>query len=308
MKKTHQCRSTYSRVNNVLVSVEGILADPEPGALDKDGSSRLGSRFGAAIPLLDKVELGLDAKDGLFYTSALDRLARVVGGEAADAPLVGAKRGVDAGRVGGLEKGLGDDVDDALLGVEQVAQGVLGVGDAAGEANHEGRRVVGDDVEVAKRREVGGAAVGAAGAHKGNGPRGDGGDEQLVVGRRGAVGGVRVNGDVRAAGAGVGEGVGALAKLPVRVGGFGVVEALVRLPVRAGGHDFFKVGMWVAVDAVGHCEGEVPVGDVRGRETAPVTGWEGRSEANGVHIDAEIVVDETGCGAGFIPRFLRKNL
>lgn len=49
------------------------------------------------------------------------------------------------------------------------------------EADSKGGRIVGEDIEVAEGGEIGLGAVGGEGADEGDGARGDGGDEELVV-------------------------------------------------------------------------------------------------------------------------------
>ncbi len=81
--------------------------------------------------------------------------------------------------------------------------------------------------------------------------RHNGRDEQLVVVCVGAALLVRVNGDVRLGLVGVGEElVCALAPFPAWVGRLGVAELGGLVKVGPRGFDFFKVWVWVAVDAV----------------------------------------------------------
>ena len=76
--------------------------------------------------------------------------------EAGDGPLADAVGAVDGGGVGGFDEVVGDDVDGALAGGEEVPQGVFGVGEAAGESDGEDGGVVVDDLGVGEWGEVGG--------------------------------------------------------------------------------------------------------------------------------------------------------
>jgi hypothetical protein len=91
---------------------------------------------------------------------------------------------------------LGHDVDDALVGVEEVPERVLGVVEAPAEADGEYGRVVVADLRVAERREVRGCAVETARGEEADGARDYARDEELVVGYWRAVGGVGVDLDV----------------------------------------------------------------------------------------------------------------
>lgn len=53
---------------------------------------------------------------------------------------------------------LGDDVERALAGFGEVAQGIFGFVEAAGVADDEDWRVVVDDLEVGEGGEIGGLA------------------------------------------------------------------------------------------------------------------------------------------------------
>ena len=55
---------------------------------------------------------------------------------------------------------LGDDVDDAFACFGEVAEGIFGVGEAAGETDGEDRGVVVDDVGVGEGGQVCGGACG----------------------------------------------------------------------------------------------------------------------------------------------------
>lgn len=234
-------------VDEVALLVDGVLADPKVGALEHDEAARLLAGRGAALELAHALDAALDREDGLADARGFHVAAVPDGREAAHVPLAGAVRGVDAGRVGRLHEPFADDVDGALLALEQVLERVLGLFDAAGEAEHEQRGVVVHHVEVAKRRQVGDGTVGAGGAHEADGSRHDARDEQLVVEGRRAAGLVGVNSDVLFVVAIV-QLVGAAAKLPLGLGRLGVVERGIRVPVGARGLDLFEVGVRVALD------------------------------------------------------------
>ena len=186
---------THRRVYEAFFFVKGIFTDPEPRSLKHGQRPRDLARRSTTLILPHGVQSGLHADDGLRHTRAADRLAIIHWRQAGDVPLGDAIGRVDAGGVGGLDEVLGDDVEDALARVDDVAQCVLGAGPAR-EAHHEQRRVVVHDVEVAEGREVGGEGVGAAGAEEGDGPGDDGGGEELVIERGAAAGLVGVDGDV----------------------------------------------------------------------------------------------------------------
>lgn len=145
---------------------------------------------------------------------------------------------------------LADDVDAALLRLEQVAQRVLGLVEAARVAQDENRRVVVDDVEVAERRQIRGRAVRRARGNESHGPRRDGRDEQFVVESCRAVGGVGVDVYVRVGEAGA-RVVAAVAGLPGGLAGLGEGEGgrgVALSPGGSAGFDFFEVSVRVAFD------------------------------------------------------------
>lgn len=234
-------------VDQVALLVDGVLADPEVGALDDDEAARLLAGRGAALELADALEAALDAEDGLADARGLDVAAVPDGRQPADVPLAGAVGRVDARGVGGLDEPFADDVDDALLGLEQVLERILGPLDAAGEAEDEQRRVVVDHVEVAKGRQVGDGAVGARRAHESDGSGHDARDEQLVVEGRRAAGLVRVDRDVLGVFA-ILQPVGAAAKLPLGVRRLGVMKRRIRIPVGPRALDLLEVGVRVSLD------------------------------------------------------------
>jgi hypothetical protein len=206
-----------SRVDEVAVLVEGILADPEARALEHHHGARDLARRGTALKLTQALDTALDTEDGLGDARGAHVAAVVHRRQAAHDPLVDAGGRVDARDVGGLEEVLRDDVDDALARLGEQAQRVLGTSEAGGDAEHKQRRVVVDHVEVREGREVVGGAVGGPRRHEAQGPRHDAADEQLVVEGRGPPGLVRVNDDVRPGGVGGrAQRVGALARLPAR--------------------------------------------------------------------------------------------
>lgn len=172
---------TYSRIDNVLLLVDGILPHPKVDTLDKRSNTALLTRGSARIPLFHEVKLPLDAEDGLLYARGLHMLAVVYGRQATHIPLRFPVRRVDGRRVCGLEEALGDDVDDALFTLEQALKRIFRFLDGRGEAHDEHWRVVVHHVEVAERREVRHGAVCGAGGEEGDGARGDGGDEEFVV-------------------------------------------------------------------------------------------------------------------------------
>ena len=281
--KTEDECCTYRWVDEVLVPIHRILPRPEPHPLENGHRARLLAGRGAAFILLEQIDLGLDAKNGLLDPRALDLLAVVHGGQPAHVPLGRAVGGIHGGSVGGLDEALGDDVDDALARVTQVGEGVLGGtgGEGAGEADGEERGVVVEHVEVAEGGQVGGLAVRGAGAQEGDGAGHDGGDEELVVEAGWAALLVGVDDDVlllllssACVGSGGGSGVrasasgilgrgrlvwfvevvGAVTKGPVRVGRLGVPELGVRVPLLARGFRGLEVRVGIALVLVGHGE------------------------------------------------------
>lgn len=280
-------------VHDVLLVVDRVLPHPEPRALQHDHDARLLARRGAALELLVALQLALHAEDGLADPRGLDVLAVAHRRQPAHVPLARTVRRVDAGRVGGLDEALADDVDGALAALEEVPERVLGLLDAAGEAEHEQRRVVVDHVEVAEGRQVGRRAVRARRAHEADRPRHDARDQQLVVERRRAPGLVRVDGDVL--GVRWVQLVGAAAELPVRVRRLGVVEGGILVPVRARRLDLLEVWVRVALDlslggrgdrhGVGselRCGAVGYEGRQRGREGVEWWGFDGCSSADKV--------------------------
>ena len=142
---------------------------------------------------------------------------------------------------------LADDVDGALAGFHQVLQAVLGFIEPACVSNNEHRRVVVDDLGVGKRSQIGTAPVLGAGAHEADGPRDDGGYEQLVVERRRSAVLVRVDGDVFL-GQALAAVVRAVARLPIGVFRLGEFPRRFGIPVWSARFDFFEVAMRVALD------------------------------------------------------------
>lgn len=125
-------------------------------------------------------KFSFDAKHGLFDTMGRDN-ATLFGMQAAKRPLADANGGIDAGKVCGFDVVLGDDVDGGFARVDEVSQRVLGLVEAAGEAEDEHGGVVCDEVEVAEGGQVGACRVCACRGYEANGAWHNGGDEQLVV-------------------------------------------------------------------------------------------------------------------------------
>ena len=140
------------------------------------------------------MQLGLNTKDSLGHARRLDGFAGGRG-EAGDGPLGDAMRRVDGAGIGGLDEVLGDDVDAALAGVDEVAQRVLGAVEAAREAQHEHGRVRIHHVEVAEGRQVLRAAFALRRAEA-DGSRYDRRYQEFVVERCWPSLLVRVDGDV----------------------------------------------------------------------------------------------------------------
>lgn len=252
---------TYRRVYKIPILVDGVLAHPEPRALDDDHGGVLGARLAPALELAQALELPLDAEDGLLDARGLHGVAVIGGRQPRNGPLGRAVGGVDAGAVRGLGKVLADDVDGALARLGEVVQGVFRGGGArqrGREADDEERRVVADDLEVGEGREVGRLAVGRDGRHEGDGPRDHGRDEQLVVVDRGAALGEGIDRDVLLLLLLLaGEVVCAGAELPRGRGRLREPEPFgVAVPGWARGLDFFEVWVRVALDlGLLHLEG-----------------------------------------------------
>ena len=66
-----------TRVNQVLLLVQRILANPESRALENSHGARLVAWSCLAVEFLEHVELALDADNSLAHTSTLDSLAVV---------------------------------------------------------------------------------------------------------------------------------------------------------------------------------------------------------------------------------------
>ena len=78
--------------------------------------------------------------------------------EAGDGPFGNAVGAVDGGGVGGFNEVLRDDVDGALVGGEEVGEGVFGGGKAAGETDGEDGGVVIYHLRVGEGGEIGGCS------------------------------------------------------------------------------------------------------------------------------------------------------
>lgn len=212
-------RPQHLRVDEVPLLINRILPHPELHPFHHRQHTRLLPWRDFTFKLPRRDELRFDAKDTLLDAFRFHK-TRVGGREAGDAPLGGTVGEVDGAGVGGLDEVLGNDVDGALGGVEEVSERVFGFVEAAGEPQCEDRGVVVYDLEVAEGGEVGGGVVGRGSGDEADGAWDDAGDEELVVGYGGAGGVVGVDADV-GRGGGV---VGAGAVGPGWVGGFGEVE------------------------------------------------------------------------------------
>ena len=140
-----------SQIDDIPLLINRILPDPKPRPLDDGQHPRLGPRPDPALKLLRLNQLALDAEDALAHPARFHRRAgsRM---QTRQRPLRRAVGRIDAGEIHRLGEMLRHHVDDALAAFDQVAQRVLGVGQAAGEADDEERRVMVDDLRVAEGR------------------------------------------------------------------------------------------------------------------------------------------------------------
>lgn len=141
-------------INYVPVLVDRVLPHPELHPLDNGQHPRFLARGRPALKLRCRQQFPFDTEDGLLHAGRLDLGARG-GGETAQRPLGRAVGRVDAGGIGGFDEVFADDVDGAFFGRFKVAQRVLGVGEAAREADGEEGWVVVDDHGVGEGGEVG---------------------------------------------------------------------------------------------------------------------------------------------------------
>lgn len=234
------------RVDQTSILIDRILPHPKPHALDDRQHGRLLPGRLPALELLRVDQLALDAEHGLLHPRARHLLARR-GMEAAERPLRHAVRHVDGASVGRFDEVLRDDVDGALARLDQVAQAVLLVVEAAAEADGEDGGVMVDDLCVAERAEVGAAPILAARAQKPNRSRDDARDEELVVESGRSALGVRVDVDVAFLQRGTAV-VPAGAVRPAGVNGLAEGPMSGGVPVRTGGLDCSEVSVWVAFD------------------------------------------------------------
>ena len=144
-------------IDEVPVLIDRILPDPEPHSLDNSQHPGFLARGRPALKLRRRQQLPFDAENRLLDARSLDLRARG-GRETAQGPFGGAVGRVYARGVGRLDVVLADDVDGAFLAGCEVAQRVLGVEEAAREADGEEGRVVVDDVGVGEGGEVRGGA------------------------------------------------------------------------------------------------------------------------------------------------------
>lgn len=169
IKSKAKSRQTYSKIDNVLLVIDSILAHPEPRTLNNGQHTRLLPRRSPALKLPRALQLSLHAENGLPDPRTADGAGRRRR-EPACTPLTNAIRGIDARGIGGFDEMLRDDVDGALAGLAQVLERVLCIVKAAGIANDEERRVMVDHLEPREGRQVGAASIGRARAHESDGP------------------------------------------------------------------------------------------------------------------------------------------
>ena len=114
-------------VDEILVVVEGVAADPEADALkDDEGAGAAAGRRGiAALEVARALEPALDAEDGLADARRRHDRAVERRRQPRYIPLRRARRRVHRRRVRRLDEVLPDDVDHALPRLQQVPQRVL---------------------------------------------------------------------------------------------------------------------------------------------------------------------------------------
>lgn len=280
---------TYRWINEIPLLIHSILPDPESYALhDRHRPAHL-PRSTPALKLLHTLQLALDRKDSFLDPRTLDLLTVVARRQPANGPFTRSIWCVDGRRVRRFQKVLANDVDCALARLIQVVQTVLDfftILKTAREANDEQRRVMIDQLEVAKRRQVGRLAVLASSGHKCNGTWHDRTDQQLVVVHRAAAFGIGVNRDVL--GVAGGEIVCAITSFPTRLRSLLISKTCIAVERRSGRLDAFEVRVRIALDIrLLHPEGGVgrqgcsSCGGVRAEQEDAAAGGGGNSAERG---------------------------
>ena len=141
-------------VNDVLIFVNRVIPDPESDAFNDGQHASLLSRRLPRLKFLGREQFSFNGEDGLLYTRDGD-FGAWSRGETGQYPLRGAVWRIDRGCIGGFDVMLRDHVDRALLGFFQIAERVLGVGEATRETHSEERGVVIDDLGVGEGGKIG---------------------------------------------------------------------------------------------------------------------------------------------------------